>query len=410
MGLTLRAVFLFVMFVCLCTSSLQNFLSGASPPKNIVLVYTDSRPEVYMTKEQLLPLVVYFNDVNEALSEFFDGFLFLGITAPSGGSYETGTANDKDWNWLLDRLLGSGNQIKNLQDAAEEAKVLLDKEVVLKVIIVIPLPDPNLNLSQRVAKVKNYIDESTSRFYSFNFTNLRLVGFYWMSETAPERDCQLIREACNYVHEKGLKMYWIPYFNAQGYENWKELGFDYVMLQPNFAFYDLTTQRFKEVDERIKRYNLTVEMELPMYTNNPNLRDWKQSFVIYLNASLFYDWGKLTPKSYYYGNAFYQIYSSERPYYNLLYKYVKGTLTFSNISKEYKEASDYIDGKPTRNLLLFLGLAVPFMLVMSLIILLLVFRKNESQNLNQEPSFTYFNYLFEKSRLIQPSSFIFGLF
>ncbi|MGC8935228.1 MAG: DUF4855 domain-containing protein, partial [Thermoproteota archaeon] len=63
------------------------------PPRNIALVYTDSREGVYMTKDQLLPLVVYFND-SKAVDTFFDGFLFLGIRGPSGGSYETGTAND----------------------------------------------------------------------------------------------------------------------------------------------------------------------------------------------------------------------------------------------------------------------------------------------------------------------------
>ncbi|MGC8934635.1 MAG: DUF4855 domain-containing protein, partial [Thermoproteota archaeon] len=82
-----------------------------------------------MTKNQLLPLVAYFND-SKAVDTFFDGFLFLGIRGPSGGSYETGTANDKDWSWLLDRLLGSGNQVKNLQDAAEEASKLLGREVI----------------------------------------------------------------------------------------------------------------------------------------------------------------------------------------------------------------------------------------------------------------------------------------
>lgn len=372
MNLTLKVASVLVLVMLAHVSLLQNSLLEASPPRNIVLVYTDSREGVYMTKDQLLPLVVYIKD-SKAIDTFFDGFLFLGITGPSGGSYETGTANDKDWSWLLDRLFGSGNQVKNLQDAAEEASKLLGKEITLKVIVVIPLPSPNLNFSARITKVKNYVNEVIDKFYSLNFENLKLEGFYWMSETAPERDKQLIKESCDYVHEKGLRMYWIPYFAAQGYENWKDLGFDYAMLQPNFAFYDLTIERFKEVNERIKKYNLTVEMELPMYTDNPNLRDWKQSFVIYLNASLFYGWNRLIPTSYYYANAFYQIYSNEKPYYDLLYKYVKGTLTFSDISKEYEEAIAYINGKATRNLM-FLVLPITFMLVMSLIVIALILK------------------------------------
>lgn len=363
-------------------SSLKAIPESLSSPKNIVLIYSDYRQGFFMSKEELLPLVVYFNSTEKAQDSFFDGFLFLGISGPSGGSYETGTANDKDWSWLIDRLLGSGNQVKNLQDAAEEASKLLGKEITLRVIIVIPLPDPNLNLSQRIEKVKNYVDEVVAKFYSYNFKNLRLEGFYWMSESTYGRDSDLIRASCNYVHEKGFRMYWIPYFAAQGYENWKDLGFDYVMLQPNFAFYDLTVQRFKEVDERIRKYNLTVEMELPDYIRNPNLRDWKQSFVIYLNASLFYKWNKLSPTSYFYGNAFYRFYSNERPYYDLLYKYVKGTLTFDDISKEYKEAIDYIANDTKAKFITFflIGLFVPSIIIAFIIVLSIFTKSHKKRN------------------------------
>ncbi|MEM3369163.1 MAG: DUF4855 domain-containing protein [Thermoproteota archaeon] len=145
------------------TSTSQSLSPDITPPKNIVLVYSDSREGVYMTKDQLLPLVVYFKD-SRAIDTFFDGFLFLGITGPSGGSYETGTANDKDWSWLLNRLLGSKNQVENLQDAAKEASKLLGKEITLKVIIVIPLPDPNLNFSERISKVRKYVDNVIDKF------------------------------------------------------------------------------------------------------------------------------------------------------------------------------------------------------------------------------------------------------
>ena len=362
-------LFLLILFVISFLSMFNQVLLKASPPKSIVLVYSDSRKGFYMTKDQLLSLVVYFND-SKAVDTFFDGFLFLGIIGPSGGSYETGTANDEDWKWLIDRLLESGNQVKNLQEAAEEASKLLGKKVTLKVIIVIPLPSRSLSFQERLVRVKNYVDKVITKFYSHNFTNLELEGFYWMCETAPIGDRQLVKEVCNYVHEKRLKMYWIPYFNAQGYDQWKELGFDYVMLQPNFAFYDVTLQRFSEVDEKIRKYNLSVEMELATYIRNPNLKDWKQSFIVYLYHSLHYKWYKLKPVSYYYANAFYQIYKNERKYYNLLYKHVKGTLTLDEISKEYNEAVNYTN----RKIMLFLVVST-FTVIIGLIILLIVLKK-----------------------------------
>lgn len=81
MSLTLKVVSMLVLLMLASTSMLQNFLLEASPPKNIVLVYTDAREGVYMTKDQLLPLVVYLKD-SKAVDTFFDGFLFLGISAP----------------------------------------------------------------------------------------------------------------------------------------------------------------------------------------------------------------------------------------------------------------------------------------------------------------------------------------
>lgn len=300
-----------------------------------------------MTKDQLLPLVVYFNN-SKAIDVFFDSFLFLGIIGPSGGNYATGTANDEDWQWLLDRLLGSGGQIKNLQDAVREASNLLGKTIIVNVIVLIPFPSSKLDFSEKVARVKNYVDKVIDRFNFASFTNLRLEGFYWMKESAPEEDRQIIKTTCDYVHEKGLRMYWIPYFYAYRHitdVTWRDLGFDFVMLQPNFAFYDVTVQRFSEVNEIIKRLNLTVEMELPDYVRNPSLKDWRQSFVIYLNASLFYGWRNLSPISYYYGNAFYKMYREDRVYYDLLYKHVKGILTFADISKDYREAMEYINAQ-----------------------------------------------------------------
>jgi len=365
-------------------SASQSFSVENLPPKNIVLIYSDSREGVYMTKDQLLPLVVYFND-SKAIDVFFDSFLFLGIIGPSGGSYEIGTANDEDWQWLLDRLLGGGGQIKNLQDAAEEASNLLGKAIIVNVIILIPFPSSKLNFSERVARVKNYVDEVFAKFNLARFINLRLEGFYWMRESAPEEDRQIIRAACEYVHEKGLRMYWIPYFYAYRHITditWRDLGFDCVMLQPNFAFYDVTVQRFSEVDKIMRRLNLTVEMELPDYVRNPNLKDWKQSFIIYLNASLFHGWSNLSPISYYYGNAFYKMYRDEKAYYDLLYKYVKGTLTLAEISKDYWGAIEYINAQANyiksekiKHMVFFLTILLIFVII---VIVLLTKRKPAS--------------------------------
>lgn len=328
--------------VCLAAASAEG-AATPEPPRAIALVYTDARSGVYMTADQLFPLVAYVKE-GRAADTFFDGFLFLGIRAPSGGDYGTGTANEQDWSWFIDRVLGSGNQIRNLEEAAQRVSSRLGRRVVLKVIVTVPRPNPELSLSKRVEMVASYIDEVAARFNASGFEHLRLEGFYWMAETVYSEDEDLVKAFCEHVRSRGYRTYWIPYFTARGWDRWREFGFDYVMIQPNVAFYDVDPEpRFSQVDERVRQYSITVEMELPMYKGNPLFRDWRDPFVLYLWASLKYGWYKLAPLSYYYANAFYEMYVREGAFYDLLYKHVRGTLTFDDIRGMYEDFARYLE-------------------------------------------------------------------
>ncbi|MGC8578094.1 MAG: DUF4855 domain-containing protein, partial [Thermoproteota archaeon] len=68
---------LLLLYFC-SISSLKAIPESLSSPKNIVLVYSDYRQGFFMSKEELLPLVIYFNSTEKAQDSLFDGFLFLG--------------------------------------------------------------------------------------------------------------------------------------------------------------------------------------------------------------------------------------------------------------------------------------------------------------------------------------------
>jgi hypothetical protein len=76
-------------------------------------------------------------------------------------------------------------------------------------------------------------------------------------------DVIVVQEVSAFVHRLGKKMLCIPSF-AGGVDlpQWKTYGFDVVTPQPNFAFYNVTTQRFAEVDRLISEFSAGVEMEL----------------------------------------------------------------------------------------------------------------------------------------------------
>lgn len=87
--------------------------------------------------------------------------------------------------------------------------------------------------------VKWYIEEFEKRFQAREYEHLELIGYYWLSENATLYGIEgdYLPRVGDYIREKGLRFFWIPYFMAAGYSQWKEAGFDAVMLQPNYMFH-----------------------------------------------------------------------------------------------------------------------------------------------------------------------------
>lgn len=154
----------------------------------------------------------------------------MGIVAPSGGSYETGTATKDDWRWFLNAILGPGGQVDKLVEAHKNICNILERCNIIKLIVMILRPPPNLSYEERISLVKWYINECLKDFQRIQYDKIRLVGFYWMSESVGKDDTDLVRKVSNIIHNKNLSFYWIPYYFAQGVDAWKDLGFDYVML------------------------------------------------------------------------------------------------------------------------------------------------------------------------------------
>src|SRR5262249_53484122 len=72
------------------------------------------------------------------------------------------------------------------------------------------------------------------------------------------------------VHGAGLEFIWIPFYDTTtGVQDWRTYGFDRVSLQPNYAFKNVTTQRFAQVDTLVKSAGLAgIEYELGASRNS----------------------------------------------------------------------------------------------------------------------------------------------
>lgn len=98
-------------------------------------------------------------------------------------------------------------------------------------------------LADRMEASRWYLDTVIREFKAKGYENLRLDGFYWYDEVMHYDVDPLVLETVqgvtDYVHslENGAyQIYWIPFYQSSGFRAWKTFGFDYAIMQPNYAF------------------------------------------------------------------------------------------------------------------------------------------------------------------------------
>ena len=211
---------------------------------NIVLMYTVGN----YTKDKLLPYFAYVDTAGEAKDTMFDSMLFL--PSPASG-YDF--SKPDTWQKYIDSMFGASGKtnLTALNELVGEMRetLSLDNGYRYPVFLAIPYLEigsnsfngvrPN-NLANRTKIVSAYIDQMIGLFADSGFDNLELKGFYWFHESIAysasdyEEDFMINFNA--YVHDKGLKSIWIPYYCAPGFERAVDLGFDAATLQSGYAF------------------------------------------------------------------------------------------------------------------------------------------------------------------------------
>lgn len=235
--------------------------------------------------QDFLPYVAWLDRDGKPRDWFFDSFLLLMYSgAPSGAAYFDGNANLEDWRFYLDLLFDEKLCLAGLEQCVTEVEAFLGRrDRALPVIIMIPYlrrdnaqfgelggraVDPQQD-AERARACIWLVDEVRRRWAERNFPHLRLWGFYWMNEGIGSWDEGLVRAVADAVHERGMGFHWIPWFRAPGYDRWRELGFDFAIMQPNYAFVPprrgllvSDEDRLSENSNLARGLQLGVEMEL----------------------------------------------------------------------------------------------------------------------------------------------------
>lgn len=305
--------------------------------RDMVLIYEGgAHRNVKWDKDHFAPYVSLENE--EGTRDWlFDGFLFLEIhdgTRGFASGYKNLATRKVEWTNLIDTYFREGNAIMALNDQISDVlkNSSTKKFTKRKVVITVPEPIPNqtdwgkidgkaMDFSKqedRMEAIKWFIDYAIESFNKANPKNLELTGFYWVAEEATNsRD--LVKHVADYTNENGRRLYWIPYFNSDGYNEWKELGFDQAFYQPNYFFSEERpiSQIEKACDDAMK-YGMSMEMEFDDRALAKN--GWGYRMKDYIRIFDQYEvWDKMEVAYYQGGDAFYKLHHSNDTKDNELY-------------------------------------------------------------------------------------------
>ncbi len=138
-------------------------------------------------------------------------------------------------------------------------------------------------LQNRLDAYRWYIETALELWERAGFEHLELTGFYYYDETIRESTdpiaLETVRGLTELVHstptpsgntnpgfrtEDGgrLYIYQLPFYQANGCWKWKTYGFDYALMQPNYAFVDFyTVNQLYECGTLCRSFGLGVQME-----------------------------------------------------------------------------------------------------------------------------------------------------
>ncbi len=88
-----------------------------------------------------------------------------------------------------------------------------------------------------------------------------------MNEGIGPHDEAIVRATADDVHGQGYGLHWIPYYRAPGCDKLPELGIDFAVLQPNYAFMEQSgrraeEQRLSDTARLARRWHMGIEIEM----------------------------------------------------------------------------------------------------------------------------------------------------
>lgn len=250
--------------------------------------------------DKLLPLIGYIDPAGNIQDFFMDGFLILAQYSPllNGRTFGVDLPGSpslkEDWLALFNEYYHPHSNLNALDEGAEQIRQILHKPSInpLKVVLTIPTPDPRsvnwdgqgfslAREANRVEVTQWAAEELINRWHQANFHNLKLAGFYYMTEQGLYDDpvLHLLPDLC---HRFGLRSFAIPGIASSCMTEFVRAGFDCIALQSSHAFWQPDQRPWfyllKNAGRIARDFGMGMEVELPYDILEPHgrqkLRDY----------------------------------------------------------------------------------------------------------------------------------------
>ena len=331
-------LFLLIFLLSTCLSGMAADKSktsryGKTNIADMVLIYHGGVHRTFeWNKEKFLPYVIHENKQGKK-AWLFDGFLFTEFLDGKGHHFAHGNSGTKiackpEWEWLMERQFEKNTGFSTLdQCIGEQIREMGTPPFRHKLVVVMPVPQKNqkewgsldhpLDFSKdedRIDACKWYIDRFLDNFKKENYQNIDLEGFYWVSEKdSAFRD--IIVPIGDFIRSKGVRFFWIPYWTAYGFDNWKTDKFDFAYIQPNYFFKnEVNYERLDAVCAFARGTHMGLELEFDGRALADAPASKRDRLINYLDA--FEENGVFKKASIAYyegGGAFYELSRSENP-------------------------------------------------------------------------------------------------
>lgn len=297
---------------------------------DMALCYGGSRHrKAYSWDKKRFDAYVTYTDRSGEERWLFDAFLCLefadldtstGVKSALMADQVDGPSGTKvNWKNMLNYWFSDGNGLDALDKSIESASKRLGKPVRKRAVVMF-IPDPIpyltaddttsshvywgtlggremdfLNLNDRVEACEWYIDAVRDRFDKGSFKNIELIGFYVMSEciTIPSEPWtdhgklhDVVPPVASYLHSVNERLFWIPFSQGAGWKRGRELGFDFVWMQPNHFWrgedcpMDVYSQYLR--DEGV---GMEFEFDTKVYESNVNHQMYRNRFREYMECA-----------------------------------------------------------------------------------------------------------------------------